>query len=88
MAPKINFSNQMISFIIEAYKQLKSNGLNLKKNLPILFYSEFGLNVSYTKLSSFATVNCAILAETVCKVKELSIKLIFFLSICYKIILI
>lgn len=70
MGPKITFSTQMICFIHEAYRQLKANGLNLRKYLPILFNSEFG-TVSYTKLSSFANLNCDIQDETVTKVKEL-----------------
>lgn len=72
MPPKIVLNSQMINFVNELYKQLKANSLNLRENLPYLFNSEYGLTLSYSKLSSYVNVNCVVPEDIIVKVSKLS----------------
>lgn len=75
MPPKIVFTNQMIIFVSELYKQLKAKCLNLKQNLSILFNAEFGTSVSYTKLASVVNMNSVVPDDIVYKISNLSLLL-------------
>lgn len=72
MPPKIVLTNEMIAFSKEITKQLREKRLNLKSNLPKIFNHQFGINISYTKLSQYSDSNCIISEQIVSRVSELS----------------
>lgn len=73
MPPKIGLSNEMIAYTIEIIKKLRENKMNLKVNLPKIFNLQFGINLSYTKLSKLTDFNCFVSDEIKFRVSELSV---------------